>query len=91
MPHQEVANAWKAHCAEPKPLPGWQSSSDMSLGRYAQIAESRVLTFSVHYGLGYGTGAHAPDEIYPIDSTDPKLQGLDGAVASFVEYPYALA
>jgi acetylornithine deacetylase/succinyl-diaminopimelate desuccinylase-like protein len=44
-----------------------------------------------HFGLGHGTGAHAPDEYYLIDSTNPKVQGLDGAVASFVEYLYALA
>jgi di/tripeptidase len=39
-----------------------------------------------HFGLGYGTGAHAPDEFYLIDSTNPKVLGLDGAVMSFVEY-----
>jgi acetylornithine deacetylase/succinyl-diaminopimelate desuccinylase-like protein len=44
-----------------------------------------------HFGLGHGTGAHAPDEYYLIDSSNPKVQGLDGAVASFVEYLYALA
>jgi acetylornithine deacetylase/succinyl-diaminopimelate desuccinylase-like protein len=44
-----------------------------------------------HYGLGNGTGAHAPDEYYLIDSTNPKVGGLDSAVASFVEYLYALA
>jgi acetylornithine deacetylase/succinyl-diaminopimelate desuccinylase-like protein len=44
-----------------------------------------------HFGLGHGTGAHAPDEYYVIESTNPKVQGLDGAVASFVEYLYALS
>ena len=43
-----------------------------------------------HFGLGHGTGAHAPDEYYLIESTNPKVQGLDGAVASFVEYLYAM-
>jgi acetylornithine deacetylase/succinyl-diaminopimelate desuccinylase-like protein len=43
-----------------------------------------------HFGLGHGTGAHAPDEYYLIESTNPKVQGLDGAVASFVEILYAL-
>ncbi len=43
-----------------------------------------------HFGLGHGTGAHAPDEYYVIESTNPKVQGLDGAVASFVEYLYAM-
>jgi len=44
-----------------------------------------------HFGLGHGTGAHAPDEYYLIESTNPKVQGLDGAIGSFVEYLYALA
>jgi acetylornithine deacetylase/succinyl-diaminopimelate desuccinylase-like protein len=44
-----------------------------------------------HFGMGHGTGAHAPDEYYLIESTNPKVQGLDAAVASFVEYLYALA
>jgi len=44
-----------------------------------------------HFGMGNGTGAHAPDEYYLIESTNPKVQGLDGAVSSFVEYLYALA
>jgi acetylornithine deacetylase/succinyl-diaminopimelate desuccinylase-like protein len=44
-----------------------------------------------HYGLGHGSGAHAPDEYYLIESTNPKVQGLDGAIASFVEFLYALA
>ena len=44
-----------------------------------------------HFGLGHGTGAHAPDEYYLIESTNPKVQGLNGAIGSFVEYLYALA
>ena len=44
-----------------------------------------------HFGMGHGTGAHAPDEYYLIESTHPKVRGLDGAIASFVEYLYALA
>ena len=39
-----------------------------------------------HFGLGHGAGAHAPDEYYVIESTNPKVQGFDGAVRSFVEY-----
>ena len=44
-----------------------------------------------HFGLGHGSGAHAPDEYYVIESKNPKVQGLDGAVFSFVEYLYELA
>jgi acetylornithine deacetylase/succinyl-diaminopimelate desuccinylase-like protein len=45
---------------------------------------------SGHFGLGHGSGAHAPDEYYVIESTNPKIQGYDGAVMSFVEYLYEL-
>lgn len=44
-----------------------------------------------HFGLGHGSGAHAPDEYYVIESSSPKIQGFDGAVLSFVEYLYQLA
>jgi len=43
-----------------------------------------------HWGLGHGSGAHAPDEYYVIDATNPKIQGFDGAAMSFVEYLYEL-
>jgi acetylornithine deacetylase/succinyl-diaminopimelate desuccinylase-like protein len=45
---------------------------------------------SGHFGLGHGSGAHAPDEYYVIESASPKVQGFDGAVMSFVEYLYEL-
>jgi len=45
---------------------------------------------SGHFGLGHGSGAHAPDEYYVIESTNPKIRGYDGAVMSFVEYLYEL-
>jgi acetylornithine deacetylase/succinyl-diaminopimelate desuccinylase-like protein len=44
-----------------------------------------------HFGLGHGSGAHAPDEYYVIESTNPKIQGFDGAVMSYVDYLYELA
>jgi acetylornithine deacetylase/succinyl-diaminopimelate desuccinylase-like protein len=44
-----------------------------------------------HFGLGHGGGAHAPDEYYVIESSNPKIQGFDGAVKSFVEYLAELA
>jgi acetylornithine deacetylase/succinyl-diaminopimelate desuccinylase-like protein len=46
---------------------------------------------SGHFGLGHGSGAHAPDEYYVIESTNPKMQGFDGAALSFVQYLYELA
>ncbi len=44
-----------------------------------------------HFGLGFGGSQHAPDEFFLIESTNPKVQGYDGAVLSYVEYLYELA
>ena len=44
-----------------------------------------------HFGLGHGSGQHAPDEFYVIESTNPKVQGIDGAARSYVEYLFELA
>ena len=44
-----------------------------------------------HFGLGHGSGAHAPDEYYVIESAEAKIQGIDGAVLSFVDYLFELA
>ena len=44
-----------------------------------------------HFGLGHGSGAHAPDEYYVIESANPKVQGIDGGVRSYVEYLYEVA
>ena len=45
---------------------------------------------SGHWGLGHGSGAHAPDEYYVIESGNPNIEGIDGATMSFVEYFYEL-
>lgn len=44
-----------------------------------------------HFGLGHGSGAHAPDEYYVIESKNRNVQGIDGAVRSFVKYLYEVA
>jgi acetylornithine deacetylase/succinyl-diaminopimelate desuccinylase-like protein len=44
-----------------------------------------------HYGLGHGSGAHAPDEYLVIESSNPKVAGLDAAVNSYVTYLEGLA
>jgi acetylornithine deacetylase/succinyl-diaminopimelate desuccinylase-like protein len=44
-----------------------------------------------HFGLGHGSGAHAPDEYYVIESASPKVEGFDGAIFSFVEYLFETA
>lgn len=46
---------------------------------------------SGHFGLGHGSGAHAPDEYYVIESSNPKVMGYDGVVRSFVNYLFELS
>jgi len=55
------------------------------------FTEPPLALASGHFGLGHGSGAHAPDEYYVIDSTHPRVQGWDGAVRSFAAYLYQLA
>jgi acetylornithine deacetylase/succinyl-diaminopimelate desuccinylase-like protein len=44
-----------------------------------------------HFGLGHGSGAHAPDEYFVVESSNPKIDGMEGATMSYVEYLYQLA
>lgn len=44
-----------------------------------------------HFGLGHGSGAHAPDEYYVIESKNENVPGINGAVGSFVDYLYEVA
>ncbi len=44
-----------------------------------------------HFGLGYGQGAHAPDEYFLIESANKNLEGFDGAAMSYVEFLHELA
>ena len=43
------------------------------------------------FGLGHGSGAHAPDEYLLIESTNPKVMGYDGATEGFVDFLYQVA
>lgn len=43
------------------------------------------------FGLGRGGGAHAPDEWFLIESSDPKVFGLDAVTMAYVDYLYVLA
>ena len=43
------------------------------------------------FGLGYGTGAHAPNEFFVIESSNPKIAGLDGATKGFADFLYQMA
>jgi acetylornithine deacetylase/succinyl-diaminopimelate desuccinylase-like protein len=44
-----------------------------------------------HFGLGHGSGAHAPDEYFVIEPSNPKVASWDGAVASHAAYLFELA
>jgi len=44
-----------------------------------------------HFGLGHGNGAHAPNEYYVIESSNPKIKGMDDAAFSYAQYLYELA
>ena len=46
---------------------------------------------AAHFGLGHGSGAHAPDEYFVVESTNPNVAGWDGAVRSYVDYLHELA
>lgn len=42
-------------------------------------------------GIGRGGGAHAPDEWYLIESSDPKVAGMDELAMFYIDYLYELA
>ena len=43
------------------------------------------------FGLGYGQGAHAPDEFYVIESALPKVAGIDETTMGFIDFMYEIA
>ena len=43
------------------------------------------------FGFGHGTGAHAPDEYMLIESTNPKVLGMDDSAMGFADFFYQVA
>lgn len=43
------------------------------------------------FGLGHGSGAHAPDEYYVIESSNPKVASLPQATLGFADFLYQVA
>jgi hypothetical protein len=43
------------------------------------------------FGLGHGSGAHAPNEFFLIESANPKVLGMDDAALAFVDFLYQVA
>jgi acetylornithine deacetylase/succinyl-diaminopimelate desuccinylase-like protein len=46
---------------------------------------------ATQFGLGRGGGAHAPNEWFLIESSDPKVFGLDAVTMAYVDYLYVIA
>jgi hypothetical protein len=46
---------------------------------------------AAQFGLGHGGGAHAPDEYFVVDSANPRVLGLTGAVLAFADFLYEMA
>ena len=44
-----------------------------------------------HFGFGHGSGAHAPDEYYVVDSTNPKVAGITEAMMGYVDMFHQIA
>jgi acetylornithine deacetylase/succinyl-diaminopimelate desuccinylase-like protein len=44
-----------------------------------------------HFGLGHGAGAHAPDEYYVVESSNPKVAGITDATMGYVDMFYQVA
>ena len=43
------------------------------------------------FGLGHGSGAHAPNEYFVVESSNPKVEGLPGCTMGFVDFLYEMA
>lgn len=43
------------------------------------------------FGLGHGSGAHAPNEYYVIESSNPKVESLVGATVGYADFLYEIA
>jgi acetylornithine deacetylase/succinyl-diaminopimelate desuccinylase-like protein len=44
-----------------------------------------------HFGLGHGSGAHAPNEYLVIEPSNPKVSGFDDMALAYAEFLYELA
>lgn len=44
-----------------------------------------------HFGMGHGSGAHAPDEYFVIESSNPKVASLPQVTMGFADFLYQIA
>jgi len=45
---------------------------------------------ATHFGMGHGSGAHAPNEYYVIESKNKNVEGFDEAARKYVEFLFEL-
>ena len=43
------------------------------------------------FGLGHGSGAHAPDEYFVVESSNPNVAGVVDAAMAYVDFFYQVA
>lgn len=46
---------------------------------------------AAQFGLGHGGAQHAPDEYFVVDSSNPRVMGVEGAVMGFIDFMYEMA
>jgi acetylornithine deacetylase/succinyl-diaminopimelate desuccinylase-like protein len=46
---------------------------------------------AAQFGLGHGGAQHAPDEYFVVDSANPRVMGIEGAIMGFVDFLYEMA
>jgi len=46
---------------------------------------------AAQFGLGHGGAQHAPDEYFVVDSSNPAVMGVSGAIMGFVDFMYEMA
>ena len=64
-------------------------SANASPGSSALTPAARLCTSRMW--LGTGGGAHAPDEYFVIESSNPKVAGLTGQTMAYVDLLYEIA
>lgn len=56
----------------------------------AVFTQAPVSIPAAQFGLGHGGAQHAPDEYFVVDSSNPRVMGLTGAVMGFVDFLYEM-
>ncbi len=57
----------------------------------AVFTQAPVSIPAAQFGLGHGGAQHAPDEYFVVDSSNPRVMGVTGAVMGFIDFLYEMA